>query len=155
MIYFYIDIWNINSNNKKGLGMKGKARVLCENCVFSNVGALVEDGWVVFIETNQGNFLFDTGVGRAIINNVQCFNKDLSTIKRIMISHHHMDYTGGLLSVLERIGNVNVYSHPDFFKNSYVIDEGNEKYVGISFRREILESKGAKFNTDFIEIAPI
>lgn len=136
--------------------MKGKATVLCENCVFSNVGAIAEHGWSVYIESDQGNFLFDTGQGKAIINNARYFNKDLSAIQGIMISHHHCDHTGGLLNVLEQAGKVNVYSHPDLFKNSYVIDEGKERNIGIPFRQEILESRGAqfKFNTSLREIVP-
>jgi 7,8-dihydropterin-6-yl-methyl-4-(beta-D-ribofuranosyl)aminobenzene 5'-phosphate synthase len=134
--------------------MKGKATVLCENCVFSNVGAIAEHGWSVYIESDQGNFLFDTGQGKAIINNARYFNKDLSTIQGIMISHHHCDHTGGLLRVLEQAGKVKVYAHPDLFKNSYVIDEGKERNIGIPFRQEILESKGAQFifNTSLREI---
>ena len=136
--------------------MKGKATVLCENYVFSNAGAIAEHGWSVYIESDQGNFLFDTGQGKGIINNARHFKKDLSTIQGIMISHHHYDHTGGLLDVLEQTGKVNVYSHPELFKNSYVVDEGKEKNIGIPFRREILESKGAqfKFNTSFREIIP-
>ena len=73
-----------------------------------------------------------------------------------MISHHHCDHTGGLLSVLEQVGKVKVYAHPDLFKNSYVIDEGKERNIGIPFRQEILESKGAqfKFNASLREIVP-
>ncbi|MEA2104758.1 MAG: MBL fold metallo-hydrolase, partial [Candidatus Cloacimonadota bacterium] len=136
--------------------MKGKATVLCENCVFGNAGAIAEHGWSVYIESDQGNFLFDTGQGMAIINNARHFNKDLSTIRGIMISHHHYDHTGGLLRVLEQTGKVNVYSHPDLFKNSYVIDKGKERNIGIPFRQKILESKGAqfKFNTGFREVVP-
>jgi len=136
--------------------MKGKATILCENCVFGNVGAIAEHGWAVFIETDQGNFLFDTGQGKSIVNNAQYFNKDLSTIKGIIVSHHHIDHTGGFLNVLEQVDKVKVYSHPDLFKNSYVIDEGKQRNIGIPFRREILESRGAqfKFNTSFREIAP-
>ena len=136
--------------------MKGKATVLCENCVFSSGGAIAEHGWSVYIESDQGNFLFDTGQGKAIINNARHFKKDLSTIQGIMISHHHHDHTGGLLNVLEQTGKVNVYSHPELFKNSYLIDEGKEKNIGIPFRREILESRGAqfKFNTSYREIVP-
>jgi len=136
--------------------MKGKATVLCENCVFSNVGAIAERGWAVFIETNQDNFLFNTGQGKAIINNARYFKKDLSTIQGIFISHHHVDHTGGLLSVLEEIGRVKVYSHPDLFKNSYSISGGNKRLIGIPFRREILENRGAEFifNTNFKEIVP-
>ena len=136
--------------------MKGKVTILCENCVFRNIGAIAEHGWAVFIETDQGNFLFDTGQGKSIVNNAQYFNKDLSTIKGIIISHHHIDHTGGLLDVLGQIDKVKVYSHPGLFKNSYVIDKGKQRNVGIPFRREILESRGAqfKFNTSFREIAP-
>lgn len=136
--------------------MKGKVTILCENCVFRNIGAIAEHGWAVFIETDQGNFLFDTGQGKSIVNNAQYFNKDLSTIKGIIISHHHIDHTGGLLDVLEQIDKVKVYSHPGLFKNSYVIDKGKQRNIGIPFRREILESRGAqfKFNTSFREIAP-
>jgi len=136
--------------------LKGKATVLCENFVFSQVGAIAEHGWSVYIESDQGNFLFDTGQGKAIINNARYFKKDLSTIQGIMISHHHHDHTGGLLNVLKQTGKVNVYSHPDLFKNSYEVDEGKERNIGIPFRREVLESSGAqfKFNTGWREIVP-
>jgi len=136
--------------------MKGKATVLCENCVFRNAGAIAEHGWSVYIESNQGNFLFDTGQGLGIINNARHFNKDLSSIQGIMISHHHYDHTGGLLDVLEQTGRVDVYAHPQLFKNSYALEEGRERNLGIPFRREILESKGANFifNTGLKEIVP-
>jgi len=136
--------------------MKGKATVLCENSVFSGVGVIAEHGWSVFIESDQGNFLFDTGQGLGIINNARYLNKDLSTIQGIIISHHHYDHTGGLFNVLEQTGKVNVYAHPDLFKNSYVVNEGKERNIGIPYRREILQSMGAqfKFNTGFREIAP-
>ena len=133
-----------------------KATVLCENYVYSQVGAIAEHGWAVYLETNQGNFLFDTGQGKAIINNAQYFHKDLSIIKGIIISHHHFDHTGGLLSVLEQTGKVPVYSHPELFKNSFSLRSNVERNIGIPFRREILESKGADFvfNTEPKEIVP-
>jgi len=136
--------------------MKGKATILCENCVFGHSGAIAEHGWSVFIESDKGNYLFDTGQGKAIINNALHFKKDLSKLQGIMLSHHHYDHTGGLLKVLEQVGKVNVYAHSEIFKNGYVLDEGKEKNTGIPFRQEILESKGAqfKFNTSFSEIIP-
>jgi len=134
--------------------MKIKATVLCENYVYINPGAIAEHGWAVYLETDQGNFLFDTGQGRAIINNAQYFHKDLSKIEGIIISHHHYDHTGGLLDVLAQTGKIKVYSHPDLFKDSFNIRNGRD--IGIPFRREILESKGAEFlfNTEPVEILP-
>lgn len=133
-----------------------KATVLCENCVFNNNGAIAEHGWAVYLETNQGNFLFDTGQGKAIINNALYFKKELSIIKGIIISHHHWDHTGGLFDVLQQTGKIKVYSHPDIFKNSYSVRNSVKRNIGIPFRREILESKGAEFvfNTEPKEIIP-
>lgn len=134
-----------------------KATVLCENCVFHNMSAMAEHGWAVYIETEQGNFLFDTGLGNSIINNARFFNKDLKKVNGIIISHHHRDHTGGLLAVLEEKNEeIKVYSHPDLFKNSFSSKSGVKVNAGIPFRREILENRGAnfQFNTDFTEIAP-
>jgi 7,8-dihydropterin-6-yl-methyl-4-(beta-D-ribofuranosyl)aminobenzene 5'-phosphate synthase len=45
--------------------MNFKATVLCENYVTGNTGAIAEHGWAIFLETSHGNFLFDTGQGKA------------------------------------------------------------------------------------------
>lgn len=136
--------------------MKFKATVLCENYVISNAGAIAEHGWSIYLETNYGNFLFDTGQGKAIINNARIFKIDLSTINGIMLSHHHFDHTGGLLDVLSVAGTVNVYTHPDLFKDSFSIKDKQARHIGIPFSHSVLESNGArfKFNTDWEEIVP-
>lgn len=136
--------------------MEIKATILCENCVFTGSGTIAEHGWSVYLETEQGDYLFDTGSGKAIINNAQYFKKDLSKLKGIILSHHHYDHTGGLLSVLDISRKTKIYSHPELFKNSYSLRNGIERYIGIPYRKEILESKGAEFiyNTEFKEIAP-
>lgn len=128
--------------------MKAKITVLCENSVFgvASWGATAEHGWAVFLETDQGNFLLDTGQGMTIINNARVFKKDLSTLKSIILSHHHSDHTGGLVAVLQASGPVKTYTHPDIFKDSYSIHiEDKEFDVGIPFKRSILESYGARF----------
>lgn len=136
--------------------MKIKATVLCENCVYSNLGALAEHGWSIFLETDQGNFLFDTGQGLALLNNARVFKKDLASVRGILLSHHHIDHTGGLRSALSVTQKVNVYTHPDLFKESYLTRGPKTKYIGIPFSRIELESQGANFvfNTEFKEIAP-
>jgi len=111
--------------------MQVKATVLCENCVFHKVGAIAEHGWSVYIETEHGNFLFDTGLGNSIINNARFFCKDLKKINGIIISHHHRDHTGGLLAVLEQKNEeVKVYSHPELFKDSFSIKTGVKVNAG-------------------------
>ncbi|MBH5319116.1 MBL fold metallo-hydrolase [Paenibacillus sp. GSMTC-2017] len=134
-----------------------KATVICENTVFSNLGAIAEHGWAVHLETGHGNFLFDTGQGKALVNNMNVFNKKWSDISGIMLSHHHCDHTGGLLSALEEINqsHVPVYAHPHLFKKGYLVRK-DYRYIGIPHSKETLEDAGAHFvyNRDFVEIAP-
>lgn len=134
-----------------------KATVLCENSVFWNEGAVAEHGWSVFIQTDQGNLLLDTGQGLGIINNARILGIDLTSIKGIVLSHHHYDHTGGLKSVLENINkSIPVYAHPDIFKESYVTRRGKIRYIGIPYKKELLETLGAdfKFSPAVREILP-
>ena len=137
--------------------MKFKATILAENSVFSNLGAIAEHGWSVFLETEHGNFLFDTGQGKALINNAAVFRKDLTSLQGIILSHHHVDHTGGLLAALTAAANkpLPVYAHPGLFNSGYLARTGC-KYIGVPFCREALTSAGAefRFNTGFTEIAP-
>lgn len=137
--------------------MRVKATVLCDNNVFGFKGLLAEHGWAVFLETDQGNFLLDTGQGKTIIHNAATLKKDLSSIQAIFVSHHHYDHTGGLLAVLEAKGEVDVFAHQDLFKESYFLNEhGHPNYLGVPFAPKLLESKGARFNFSsvFREIVP-
>ncbi|GKU80414.1 MBL fold metallo-hydrolase [Paenibacillus sp. L3-i20] len=133
-----------------------KATVICENTVFGNLGAIAEHGWAVHLETEHGNFLFDTGQGKALINNMNVFNKKWSDLAAVILSHHHCDHTSGLLSALEEMkrSDVPVYAHPHLFKEGYLVRNGY-RYIGIPHSKETLEAAGARFmyNRDFVEIA--
>jgi len=136
--------------------MKVKITVLCENLVGLLAG-LGEHGFSAFIETDQGNYLFDTGNGHTVVSNSLALNKDLKNIKKIFLSHGHCDHTGGLPEVLKMSGKVNVHSHPQVFLDRIAVLKENEKetkrFVGIPYKKKYLESLGANFvfNNDFIE----
>ncbi|MBY0599129.1 MBL fold metallo-hydrolase [Bacillus bingmayongensis] len=137
--------------------MEVKATVLVENTVFGNLGAIAEHGWSIFLETAHGNYLFDTGQGNVLVHNASILKKDLSSIDGIIISHHHIDHTGGILQALEASGKqkMDVFAHPDLFKEGYLI-RGGYKYIGIPYSKETLEKHGANFiyNRQFTEFAP-
>ncbi|HMM23040.1 MAG TPA: MBL fold metallo-hydrolase [Selenomonadales bacterium] len=134
------------------------ATILCENTVFSNIGAIAEHGWSVLLETGHGNFLFDTGQGKALLNNARYFKKDLSILNGIVLSHNHIDHTGGLLDAVQMAAKkpVTVYAHPNLFIPAYLIRGGTTKFIGVPFSRAELEAHGASFsfNTEFTELAP-
>jgi len=134
-----------------------KITILCENTVGRLVG-LGEHGFSALIETDQGNYLFDTGSGRSVIKNSLELNKDLRTIKKIFLSHGHYDHTGGLPEVLRLRGKVDVHAHPHIFLDRVHVIKENEKetkrFVGLPFKKSFLETLGANFvlNKEFIEI---
>jgi 7,8-dihydropterin-6-yl-methyl-4-(beta-D-ribofuranosyl)aminobenzene 5'-phosphate synthase len=141
-------------------GLKGgymRITILCENTVGRLIG-LGEHGFSAFIETDQGNYLFDTGRGHSIVKNALELNKDLRTTKKIFLSHGHYDHSGGLSEVLKLRGSVDVHGHPHIFLDRFhVIKEGEKetrRFVGLPFKRSYLESLGANFilNKDFMEI---
>lgn len=136
--------------------MKIKATIVSENCVYHLPGALAEHGLSIFMETDRGNYLLDTGQGKAIINNAMVLGLDLKTIKGIIMSHHHWDHTGGLGPVLDLKGMVDIYAHPDFFKESYSVTGNTARYIGVPYPRPLLEAKGARFNfsDQFRQIEP-
>ena len=131
--------------------------ILCENTVGRRIG-LGEHGFSAYIETDQGNYLFDTGRGHSIVKNSLELNKDLKTIKKIFLSHRHYDHTGGLPEVLKLVGKVDVHAHSHVFLDRiHVIKENGKetkRYVGLPYKQKYLESLGANFifNKDFVEI---
>ena len=136
--------------------MKIKATIVSENCVYHLPGAVAEHGLSIFMETDRGNYLLDTGQGKVIVNNALVLGLDLGTIKGIIISHHHWDHTGGLGPVLDLKGAVDIYAHPDFFKESYSVSGKTVRYIGVPYPRPLLEAKGArfKFSDEFRQIEP-
>jgi 7,8-dihydropterin-6-yl-methyl-4-(beta-D-ribofuranosyl)aminobenzene 5'-phosphate synthase len=140
-----------------GRSMKIKITILCENTVGARFGT-GEHGFAAFIETEAGNYLFDSGNGSSIIRNTLFLRVDLTTIKRIILSHGHSDHTGGLPDVLRLRGEVEVLAHPQIFAERIAVtkenDEEKRRFVGIPYRREYLEFSGARFTLkgDFCEL---
>jgi len=130
--------------------------ILCENSVAQPFGLLGEHGFACYLETPQGNYLFDTGQGQTLVPNARCLGKDLAGIEALLISHGHYDHTGGLPELLETCNGLDVYGHPDMFSVRYWEINGQKRYLGIPFKRDYLESLGARFrlNCDLVEVGP-
>ena len=137
--------------------LAGTLTILADNTVPVKSDLLGEHGFFIYLETGEGNFLFDTGKGKTIVHNANLCRKDLAAINAIILSHGHGDHTGGLPEVLNYHADVPVWAHPDIFLKRFRLDEkGRKRYSGIPFYKEFLKKKGAvfTFNTKPAEIAP-
>ena len=127
--------------------MQIKLTTLSENTVGSTKRSLLgEWGLSILVETAEETILMDTGGGVAAANNADALGIDLKKVERIVLSHGHYDHTGGLRDILAKTGPVEVIAHPDIWAPKYArSEEGPERYIGIPFMREELESLGASF----------
>ena len=109
---------------------------------------LAEWGLSILIETDEVNILLDTGKSISATYNADTLGVDLGKIDKIVLSHSHYDHTGGLREVLRRIGKeVEIIAHPDIWAAKYARRQGQkDRYNGIPFQRQELESLGAIFN---------
>jgi len=124
---------------------------LSENTATMN-RCLAEWGLSFFVETDEARILFDTGMSVSASHNADILGIDLKEVDKIILSHGHFDHTGGLRGVLSRIKRrgVEIIAHPDIWQAKYHHRENTEniedRYIGIPFAREELESLGGVFN---------
>lgn len=116
----------------------------------ADMGFLGEWGLSILIDLDGLRILFDTGMGRSILPNLELFEIDLLTIDKVILSHGHADHTGGLIPVLQQINSkqpqkkVEVIAHPDIFAGKYYQRSPEETpfYQGVPFSIEEVEKLG-------------
>ncbi len=126
--------------------MPFRITTLSENTA-GEINHLAELGLSILVETENIRVLLDAGRSISAAHNAALLGIDLSTIDKIVLSHGHYDHTGGLKEVLRKAGKqVEVIAHPDIWAPKYARRPGErERYIGIPFARNELESLGASF----------
>jgi len=121
-------------------------------------GFISEWGLSLFIEAGGRRILFDTGASNLFLKNARRAGIDLCHLDAIVLSHGHMDHTGGLMAVLEMSGPVKVIAHPAAFTIKAVRRPGETapRYIGMPFAGYELKATGAEFilSTGPADIAP-
>jgi 7,8-dihydropterin-6-yl-methyl-4-(beta-D-ribofuranosyl)aminobenzene 5'-phosphate synthase len=137
--------------------MTVRITILCDNSVGPISGALGEHGFAALVEPGDDEpLLFDTGQGLTLLHNARKMGRDLSLVRKVVISHGHYDHCGGLLPLLEKHGPKTVFGSPAIFSPRFrVKDTGECLPIGIPATRAELEAGGATFDlaTDFRELA--
>src|SRR4029079_18855222 len=67
-----------------------------------------EWGFAALVEADGRRILYDTGNRpETVLNNARELGIDLSTVTDVVLSHHHGDHTGGLLTLRRELAKVN------------------------------------------------
>ncbi|MBN2000121.1 MBL fold metallo-hydrolase [candidate division KSB1 bacterium] len=83
--------------------------ILYDNYIFLE-NTRADWGFSCLVEGTEKTILFDTGTKPEILwHNINLLKKDMKNIDIIVLSHDHLDHTGGLWSVLEKNSHVTVF----------------------------------------------
>ncbi len=121
--------------------------ILSENYTPFSLKLRGEHGFCALIEKDDMQFLYDTGRFGACIDNAEAMKIDLTNVGKILLSHGHIDHTGGIEKVLKTIDRpVDIYAHPKIFESKFIVGEQYKKsfgrqdvFIGIPFDRPYLE----------------
>ena len=91
-------------------------RILIDNNTFIDQYYLGEPALSFYIEDGESTILFDTGYSDAFIGNAKLMGIDLGKVDSVVISHGHVDHTGGLEAYAKAFGGKPLYAHPDAFR---------------------------------------
>jgi 7,8-dihydropterin-6-yl-methyl-4-(beta-D-ribofuranosyl)aminobenzene 5'-phosphate synthase len=93
-----------------------KLTVLMDNNTYIDRYYLGEPAVSYLIEDGARTILFDAGYSEAFIENAERLKLDLSRVTDIVLSHGHIDHTGGLPAYFERFSQpVRLIAHPNAF----------------------------------------
>jgi len=113
---------------------------------------IAEHGLSMLVRTFQGeeshSILFDTGYNKtSVLFNVKQLGIDISGVEAIVLSHAHMDHTGGLYPILEELSwSAPLVVHPEVFTSPRFLKwpDGRMERFPNTLVREDLVNRGAK-----------
>jgi 7,8-dihydropterin-6-yl-methyl-4-(beta-D-ribofuranosyl)aminobenzene 5'-phosphate synthase len=98
--------------------------ILYDNTVFRD-GTTADWGFSCLVEGMEDTILFDTGTQGSILqHNIDQLNVDISTIDQIVLSHHHLDHTGGIGTILNQNSDLTV-NVPQSFEPEFINNVSN------------------------------
>lgn len=105
----------------------------------------------VWLGEKKHTILFDTGfTGIALLHNAELLGLDLKDIEALVVSHFHMDHTGGLSRFLDSVGKpLPLILHPDaFLYPRFVVGKDGRKE---EFPRTLVRSELEARNLRIVE----
>ncbi|MEA5026172.1 MAG: MBL fold metallo-hydrolase [Erysipelotrichaceae bacterium] len=90
-----------------------KLTVLVDNNTYIDQYYLAEPALCYLIEDNREMILFDVGYSEVLITNALRMGINLKPVNHIVLSHGHIDHTGGLLHIAFLTQPITIIAHPE------------------------------------------
>jgi 7,8-dihydropterin-6-yl-methyl-4-(beta-D-ribofuranosyl)aminobenzene 5'-phosphate synthase len=115
-----------------------------------------EHGLSFWIETEDGNLLWDVGQTNLVLRNAQKLGISIQSTTHIALSHGHYDHTGGLIQALILAPHAKVYGHPDLFIQRFSNPGHSCKSIGSFEKKDVVEELCDTFilSTEPVEVLP-
>jgi 7,8-dihydropterin-6-yl-methyl-4-(beta-D-ribofuranosyl)aminobenzene 5'-phosphate synthase len=137
----------------QGVGI-GSVRVVILSTMLADTKGVGEWGFAALVEADGHRLLFDTGARpETVLRNARELNIELADVTEVVLSHHHGDHTGGLLTLRRELAATNpralsrAYVGPGIFLGR-PREDGGESNETIALKAPYEASGGA-----FVEIA--
>ncbi|MHB9029697.1 MAG: MBL fold metallo-hydrolase [Candidatus Latescibacterota bacterium] len=117
--------------------------ILVENTV-SQEGLRAEHGLSMWLETPEGNVLWDTGQSSLFLQNARKMGVEIEKASCVALSHGHYDHTGGLSAMLTANPHVLVFGHPDMFHPRFSRSRSKDndiRSIGSPVMKNIVQAK--------------
>ena len=124
-------------------------QIVVENSVYKEK-LLAEHGLAFWIKMGDKEYLFDTGQGLVLDNNLEELGLNINNLNGVLLSHGHYDHTNGLKWLLNARPDLKLYGHSDIFipkysqKNSGLLSKGMnitkndvENFIPVNKAKEI------------------
>ena len=106
-----------------------------------------EHGFSVYIETQAGNLVFDTGQSGIFMKNAKKLGINLEKASYLALSHAHYDHCGGVKEFFKTFKGAELIVSSLFFKKAdkyHIYPNGKEKYIGCNFDKDYFNKNSIK-----------